>query len=759
MDCISKEVLETKKKKIQPNQESEEIINKKKHNLKEEIKERKMNKDETKLKDLNNKDEKEKKQENEEEKKEEKKEEREQNKTEEIKLELNENKLEEIKPKDEESEKDQNEEKEKKQEKDKIYFKAKKEIEEQKNNSIVEYNSNKKNFKGILSGIKSKYILENIIGHISKKKKLYLVNYSKYLQKYFNITINDYQAVYLDNIIPSNNLEDFLNHFYTSNTYDTDKSKRKEFYKKFLTDYKCDQKIIEEYIIKKYEEKFEEFKGNTFSFFIDINNPFYNLIFNSKIMNGFSLNIAEDLFKNENLVNDISNFFMKLEEYPEIKLILPFNYLDMVKLLNINFKKVKRFMLNYPMMLAISDHIDDRNEYSKKIFSFFNEKENLEDLSLMFLNQVNAESLEAVNGFVNLKSLQINNINLNDVFTLKLPNLKKLIISDCERFAFSENHIYNLEELYIQNSKVNRPNSLLKFPELKYFLTDSVEISSFLDLTSAKKLQSISENMSDLLKIEIPSIEHLTIEENENITPEIEKEAIQKILDLKNLKSITIKGNFNDEQIKNIKNVNSSVKSINFLSAKNILNYFLEKFTNLNSISLIPYISPEIDNNIFEIKEDINSKINDISLLDIPNGILYCQSFESLKKIRFEFYRKINNIEKIFPLFNHKCNMIFKSLNEFSLTYDDINEEFLNILNANMDYIVYLFNFELKTNQYNISESCYNDFIKKILSKKINNIKIELENSAYMTKQEIKEISPHFKFVYHGTVLISKFKK
>ena len=58
MDCISKEVLETKKKKIQPNQESEEIINKKKHNLKEEIKERKMNKDETKLKDLNNKDEK-----------------------------------------------------------------------------------------------------------------------------------------------------------------------------------------------------------------------------------------------------------------------------------------------------------------------------------------------------------------------------------------------------------------------------------------------------------------------------------------------------------------------------------------------------------------------------------------------------------------------------------------------------------------------------------------------------------------------------
>ena len=205
--------------------------------------------------------------------------------------------------------------------------------------------------------------------------------------------------------------------------------------------------------------------------------------------------------------------------------------------------------------------------------------------------------------------------------------------------------------------------------------------------------------------------------------------------------------------------MNSSVKMICFLSAKNILNYFLEKFTNLNSISLISYISPEIDNNIFEIREDISSKINEIYLLDIPNGILYCQSFESLKKIRIEFYRKVNNIEKIFPIFNHKCNVIFKSLNDFSLTYYDINEEFLNILNANMDCIVYLFNFELKTNQYDISESCYYDFVKKILYKKINNIKIELKDSSNMTEQEIKEISPHFKFVHHGAVLISKFKK
>ena len=80
--------------------------------------------------------------------------------------------------------------------------------------------------------------------------------------------------------------------------------------------------------------------------------------------------------------------------------------------------------------------------------------------------------------------------------------------------------------------------------------------------------------------------------------------------------------------------------------------------------------------------------------------------------------------------------MIFKSLNYFSLIYDFINEEFLNILNANMDCIIYLFNFELKINQYNISESCYYNFVKKILFKKINNIKIKLKDSPNMTNKK-----------------------
>ena len=36
-------------------------------------------------------------------------------------------------------------------------------------------------------------------------------------------------------------------------------------------------------------------------------------------MNGFSLNINYDTFENKNLIKYINNFFMKLEEYPQIQ--------------------------------------------------------------------------------------------------------------------------------------------------------------------------------------------------------------------------------------------------------------------------------------------------------------------------------------------------------------------------------------------------------------------------------------------------------
>jgi len=112
------------------------------------------------------------------------------------------------------------------------------------------------------------------------------------------------------------------------------------------------------------------------------------------------------------------------------------------------------------------------------------------------------------------------------------------------------------------------------------------------------------------------------------------------------------------------------------------------------------------------------------------------------------------------PLFANNCTVIFRTLSDFSLTYNDINEDFLNILKNNIDCAPYLSSFTLKFNFSNINENIYYDFIKKILSKRINNIKInnQYDSNMTLTKDELKKISPNFNFIYHDNIKISKFK-
>ena len=636
-------------------------------------------------------------------------------------------------------------------------------IKKEEKEQIMEYEKNKKKLTGFLSGMKSYYILKDIFEYISYKKKLNLINHSKSFQKMFNITIKDYQELYLNDYISSKSLDDYLQKIYMSYNYDNDKNQRKELYEQFLSINKCDKNIIKEYIVKILKNKYNKNEG-ILGINIDINNPFFNFLSESKIMTGLFLPIFDDTFKNENLINDIKNFFTRLEEYPKIQLSLSFNSLTQVKLLSINFKKIKKFALNYPMAIPLLGQVDKPIEYFNIIKSFFEEVKNLEELTLSFiLNTIPSESLGIINNFINLKNLQIFNVNLNGVLTLKLPNLKKLTLSNIKNIAFDENIIYNIEQLYIYSSKIINPKTLLKFPELKYIYNDSIELNSFLDLDTSKKLELISTTMLDFINLKISSINHLIVEKNnKEINLEEEKKFIEKILDLKNLESIMIKTNLNDEQIRKIKKLNLSVKTINFLSVNKIYINFLEKFPELNGISYT--CINETENNILEIKENKDSKIDNITLTETPNGKLYCHSYESLKALKFSFYKEINNIEKIIPLFDYKCNVIFKSLRDFSLAYYNINDEFLNLLKTNLDFMPYLKNFTLEIKSNNISEIYYYDFIKKILSKNINNIKIELKDSNgsnldYMTKQEIKKIETKVNYFYHEKLEISIFKK
>ena len=634
-------------------------------------------------------------------------------------------------------------------------------------NSDKKIISKESNIASILFKIKSKFLLKDVImNYISNKKKLYLFKESKSLQTHLNLSIKDYQEKKLNSIFPLSKIYELLTKKYSLFAYKSEKKERNKIYNNIIDEIKFDKKMMETYMIKKIKEdmkKYGQFKN--FYYDIDINSPFFDSFIRTDIIEEFQILIDDDIFENNYLLNDIKNTFEKLNNincsFPQTAMNLSFKYLNNINDLNLNFTKVKKLFLNYPLINPPLGNNDIDNEYLKKIFSFFQPMNNLEKIMIFIYNPIKAESLEILNTFSNLKDLSLMNAGLedDDIFTLKLSNLNKLNLSNCKNISFDENKIYNIKILILNNSKIIKPKSLLKFPYLYYLVNTSTEIIPYLDLTKSKNLKTISAKLSEVSKVlnDIPLIENLSIEENKEIDNEKEEDALKKILDNNNLKFIKLSTKINDERIGKINKINSSVKKIFFQNVDNVYNNFLNKFSNLNELEFYLYVKRD---NIFEIQENKTCKINKIKLYGLPNGILYCYSFETLKMLHFDFNNRIKNIEKIIPLFSDKCSIVFKSLSDFYLKYFGINDEFLNRLKNNLDFIPYLYSFSLIFNFGNISENCYYDFIKKILSKRINNITINnlINPNVALAKDEIKNFSPKFNFIYHGIINISKFK-
>ena len=117
-----------------------------------------------------------------------------------------------------------------------------------------------------------------------------------------------------------------------------------------------------------------------------------------------------------------------------------------------------------------------------------------------------------------------------------------------------------------------------------------------------------------------------------------------------------------------------------------------------------------------------------------------------------------------FPIFNDKCNVIFKSLKYFQFIQDSYAMDFnvLKNLYQNLDYMPNLKYFELKCYQKDINEEFINNFIKKILSTDLDIVKLALTKDKFFLNKlrykkykeyslnELKEIYPN--------VNINKFK-
>lgn len=546
---------------------------------------------------------------------------------------------------------------------------------------------------------------------------------------------------------------------------DNNKNKGKELYLKDLSKSKCDEKLFESFAINTLREFFNLRPKDTFyAYPIDFVSPLFIPVLKTELVENFEILINDEVYKNNTFLNDLLQVFNIINKsnlkYPKINISLTFNYLSLLKQLEINYDKIEKLKVQIPFIINLPGQpVSDPNEHLKYIFSFIKEKQNLKQFELMAFNPLKNESFDILNDFPNLKNLFIMGCQFEKVFTLKLNNLEEISFMNCKNIAFDENKVFKLKKLSLFMTEIIKPKSVITLPEIKVLNFDKdSDINSYINCP--KKID-ITCTLTELIKINISTLVNLTILETNESSVQIEKEVIEKILKCQNLKVLELKTNLNDEQIAAIKKVNYSVTKIKFQNVDKILNNFLNKFANLTEFEFI-YSMNSDEKNIFEIKEDKNSKINKIHLSGAPKGILYCNSFENLNSIMLNFSigKGIKNIENIFPLFNKNCNIKFKSLNFFHLYYKDMNDSILNTLFNNFEFITNNLDvFTLNITSDNISKKCYYDFIEKSLEKFNKQLFINLTNKGgdQLTEEEIRKIAPKVDISKFDQLTISRY--
>ena len=344
-----------------------------------------------------------------------------------------------------------------------------------------------------------------------------------------------------------------------------------------------------------------------------------------------------------------------------------------------------------------------------------------------------------------------------DVFILKLSNLKTICIEKCENITLDENTCIILKKLFIYDS--NRfffgiQNILLKFPNIDEceLIDRRSEISHYdniIDFTSFKNLRCLKVEDSDFFHLNNAPIEQLSIythsflKRSINLNFEIfDIKFIRKILSLENLKKVFFKLNIiNRQSILKIQDKNNSITNMtincNSHRVGDFMIYFLKLFPNLVKLAIImESISYNNDKEYkLEIIENSNYKIDEIKVIIAGTDIiLNCGLYENLKKINIECKDKIKDIKNILPFFNNKCEVIFNNLYFFRFIYhgsDGINSDILNNIYNNINKMPKLKYFELISEIKNDVEDNFNKLEEQLR-------KLNLETLYLMKKNQIK---------------------
>ena len=660
--------------------------------------------------------------------------------------------------------------------------------------------SNQNNIKNILENIKSHYILDQIFEYIkSPLFKYKLIMHKKSLQKKLTISLSLYQQLYIRSQINVNLLK-YLNSDFIE--YKNFNSKLQDY----LLELKLDNKVYEEYIIHYFEKYMNSLEENNISseLKIDIISPFFEILANSKLLN--KLNI---IIKAENLEDSIFKEKFKYLKNLKEKYSLTFEYVDnkgiyYFKDLPIDFNNIKQL---YIVQKEENDDPYDyiyKDLYLKNVFLMNNIQNTLSYLDIelfknkYLLNEKSIDHLIDLNNFKKLEYLRLKYFHFPSTFALKLKELKKINLENCYKILLEENTCLNLEKLVIKRCSIDNL-AQINFPKLEECILEenNINIKNLINISSLKNLKIAETKALDLLDLENISLNKIGLLSDEKTTEELEKKAIQQLINRKNLDNLSLNLKFlENEDIKKYPDTNQFIKSLTFNWTKfncNCILYSLqEKFINLTDLTIVTNgIFNDFSVAALEIKENQDCKTKNISIINQsiyhPNINCYCCPYDKLEKISFIFEGTMSENEIDFPIFKKECKVLFKSLNYFYFknNFDGVSFSFLQNLYNNLDLMPNLKDFYLDVILYGSQidtefEFFYKKLIRKILSLKIINIHLAVrknrddlndedifDDDEYQdekkrirnySKREIKGIYPKVKIDFMEKIKIRKLK-
>lgn len=635
----------------------------------------------------------------------------------------------------------------------------------------------------LLEKVKSKYIIQNIYSYLEDQqlflKKLF--KYSKNLQKKIGMNLFYYQENFI------NNRFKWQNYLYFERNKEIvifSEDKLKQNLKNDINGYNMDDNIIKKIFLNHFQKILNNINDNLYEYseFIEFNSPFFEFILSKKEIfeKIFSIIIPMDLINEEKLLKKY--YISKFNELNKnnIKYSSLCFYIENdkdannIKDLKIKFNQIKKLDINQNIQYFLSNNID--------LFSFLRIANNLVYLSINIFSYekidfsltkltINSNSFQFINSLKSLRYLKLYYIKFINSIILDLPSLNKLALYFCDNISIKTNFA-KLKSFILESTRYDT-KQISGFSELEEIVLNYVTNSSDnIKLNFLKNLKYFKGYIKDFLTLESPLLEEVDLCQINSFN--YIKEMYDKFNSIKLLKTINLKFmEIDDINFALIKTEKLTITRMHLLlkiiknSNPSLLD-LLSKFPNLTDFFLEVNNLAKIlaDKGILEFIEKPECKIKNIHItLDKKQDLkLYLESYQKLESfslIFLENYDNFNsnmNINSMFPIFNDKCDVIFKSLKSlnikipYNITFQGINNLYNNINN-----IPNLTDFSLYCKVNEIENDFYVKFIGNILSMKfIKKVNICLNKNEKYTINELKQIFLDIKFIKFYEINIYK---